>query len=422
MRTTSSGHSGRRSNSEWRPARVASRGRHCTIGESFSGNRNSLNFLRLVLALTVICSHALTLGGSGSVTAEDVLNTTPGSVAVFGFFGISGFLIARSASRNHFGRYLWQRFLRIFPGYWVCLLVTGLILGVIAWGHTGQAFPPHCGLSCYFRSPTGPFQYLYHNALLRTNQSAIAGTPRRTKTVALPYVWNVSLWTLQYEFACYLLLGIMALAGVLKRRLMLVTLAVTVWLGAAYVTFTQNGSLTFDQAKMLGLFPLFLAGSLLYLYRDKIPDSGFLALASTSVFVASLWLPFGSAEAFSFFPRLNAPILFSFALVYPMIWLGIHLPLHRVGAHNDYSYGTYVYASPVQQLLAIWGVQRWGMATYMVLGVAGTMPLAFASWWIVEKHALTLKKIAPRRPFRLRVVPVRTPTSSTPTSARDPTR
>ena len=165
------------------------------LAGSFDGHRNSLNFLRLLLALTVICSHALTLGGTGrraSIAAENVLNTTPGTVAVYGFFGISGFLIARSANRNHFGRFLWQRCLRIFPGYWVCLIMTALVFGVLAWIHPGQALPRHCGLSCYFDSRTGPFQYIYRNALLQVHQPGIARTPRR---VAVSHNWNVSVWT-----------------------------------------------------------------------------------------------------------------------------------------------------------------------------------------------------------------------------------
>jgi peptidoglycan/LPS O-acetylase OafA/YrhL len=369
--------------------------RRSTIGESFDPRRNSLNFIRLVLALTVLFSHALTLGGNGSISSEDILTTTPGSVAVFGFFGISGFLIARSAAHNNIVRYLWQRCLRIFPAYWVCLVVTGFVIGVIAWEH-GQAIPPHCGLSCYFNSPTGPFQYVYRNAWLKLNQQTIAGSPHG---VPLPNVWNISLWTLSYEFLCYAVVGVLAVVGFLKYRILTLCVATAVWGWAAYICFTKDGNLNPSLVRFVGLVPLFLAGTLLYLYWDKIPDSGWLALGSTAVFVACLWLPFGTEEAYAFFHRLNAPALFSVALAYPMIWLGIHLPFHKVGSRNDYSYGIYLYASAVQQLLAVLHVQRWGMFAYMALGLGVTVPLAVASWWIVERHALKLKKLDPRRIF-----------------------
>ena len=189
------------------------------------------------------------------------------------------------------------------------------------------------------------------------------------------------------------MVGVLAAIGLLKHRLVMVALTVGLWICAAWVTFTKYHGLNPDVSKMLAFLPLFLTGSLLYLYWDKIPDSGHVALGCTGLFVASLWLPFGNAESFDFYTRINAPTLFAFALVYPLIWLGIHLPFHMIGAQNDYSYGTYVYASPVQQLLAISGVQRWGVAIYMVVGVAGTLPFAVASWWIIEKHALKLKKV-----------------------------
>ena len=57
--------------------------------------------------------------------------TTLGTVPVFGFSGISRFLVAGSAARNNVGRYLWRRSLRIFPAFWICLFVTAFLFGTI---------------------------------------------------------------------------------------------------------------------------------------------------------------------------------------------------------------------------------------------------------------------------------------------------
>src|SRR5207302_5625108 len=136
----------------------ASRPRSTSLAQAFDPRHNSLNFLRLALAVAVVAGHSIDLGGFGT---DLILNkTTVATVAVFGFFGISGFLIASSASRNGLGRYLWQRFMRIFPGFWVCLLVTVSVFGVIGWS---QAAHPACSLACYVRVPNGPLQYLFHN-------------------------------------------------------------------------------------------------------------------------------------------------------------------------------------------------------------------------------------------------------------------
>jgi len=363
--------------------------RNRSIGDAFSAH-NSLNFLRLVLALCVIFSHAILLGGFGN---EGILHkTTLGAVAVYGFFGISGFLIAGSAVRNGFGRYLWQRFLRIFPAFWVCLLVTAFILAAIAWQFGGQAIRPHCGLSCYLSTTGGPFSYVLHNSWLRVNQASIAGTPHG---IPEKLAWNGSLWTLFYEFLCYLILGVLAIAGFLRRKALVVAFAAAVFFAETVIVITPALNMHFqifenwDAKELLTFVPIFLSGALLYLYRERVPDSGLLALACTGLFLLSLVVPVGAAVPSYTFTSTD---LFAPLLAYPLLWLGIHLPFQRVGAQNDYSYGVYIYAFPVQQLLALGGVQRWGYPAYALLGAAATFPLAIASWWLVEKHALKLKK------------------------------
>ena len=133
-----------------------------TIGKSYSGRHNSLNFLRLVLALLVVVSPTIVLGGYGS---ESIFGkTTLGTMAVYGFFGISGFLIAGSAVHNDPGNYFWRRFLRIFPGFWVCLLVTAFFFGLVGWLTGTIPAGYHSGASrAYFRAPHGPMEFCLQN-------------------------------------------------------------------------------------------------------------------------------------------------------------------------------------------------------------------------------------------------------------------
>src|SRR3712207_9395911 len=72
----------------------------------FPSRRNSLNFLRLVLATLVIVSHAWPLGGLG----EDphVGAVTLGYFAVAGFFAISGWLITESRFASELPRHAWR--------------------------------------------------------------------------------------------------------------------------------------------------------------------------------------------------------------------------------------------------------------------------------------------------------------------------
>jgi peptidoglycan/LPS O-acetylase OafA/YrhL len=373
------------------PSGTASGAGRPTIGYSFLPRHNSLNALRLVLAVAVVFSHAITIGSFGS---EVILGkTTLGTMAVYGFFGLSGYLIAGSASRNHIGRYLWQRFLRIFPGFWLCLVVTASVFGTIVWYHMNPTLSHHCGISCYINEPGGPLGYVFHNLWLQVTQPTIA------KSLPPGYfrpVWNGSLWTLYFEFLCYLVLGALALVGLLRHRGTVLAMAGTLWLAEIVITCVPTFNHSFgpahnwDVMKMLTFVPIFLGGSLLYLYRDKVPDSAWLAAGCTMVVLAGLVLPVGNAQPTFTLTSMDLTAPF---LVYPLLWLGIHLPLHWVGARNDYSYGVYIYAFPVQQLLFVWGANRWGYWPYALLSVATVVPFAMASWWIVERHALRLKSL-----------------------------
>jgi peptidoglycan/LPS O-acetylase OafA/YrhL len=371
-----------------------------TLGAAFSTRHNSLNFLRLVLAAMVIVSHAILLGGYAD---EQFQNTALSTIALYGFFGISGYLIAGSASRNGLGRYLWQRFLRILPGYWVCLVVTAFFFGLIGWTFSHPA-ASH-GTASYVGASDGPFQFVLHNSLLKVNQQMIAGTPR---AVPFPLAWNGPLWSLFYEAVCYLVLAGLAASGLLRKRRVVAGLTLALWLLEAGVSLSLNTQLhslsgtVYMVGHLLVFVPLFLSGSLLYLYRDRVPDSGVVALASTAVFILSIWWPVGGTLN-RFTGQIAGSAVMAGAVVYPLLWLGVHLPFEKVGAKNDYSYGLYIYAWPVQQLLAIWGVQRLGYVAYTLLGLLATIPFAVMSWWLVERHALALKRIeAPAALQRLR--------------------
>ncbi len=356
-----------------------------SFGSVFDPRHNSLNFLRLLLATLVIVDHADSVGYLRVFPL--IGNAALGTVAVFGFFGISGFLIAGSASRNRIDHYFWQRFLRIFPAFWVCLIVTAFVFGPMFWLHTSAALHRHGGLAAYVNTPTGPFHYLYHDALLRMNQNSISGTPVEFG------VWNASLWTLFYEFMCYIVLGGLAVIGLLKRPVLVVWLTVAVV--ATEVAFAvPQVHLNFDEGKLLSFVPIFLVGALIYLYRHRIPDSGVLALMSMGLFLVGCWVPLGG-PALVFTGVNNGPALFAPFLAYPVLWLGVHLPLQKVGSRNDYSYGMYIFAFPIQILLVTWGLNRWGDAVFTGLSIVATIPAAVASWWIIERNALKLKAHGP---------------------------
>ena len=357
--------------------------RQATIAASFRAKDNSLNFLRLALAVTVIASHAIFFWGHGTDWIGN--KTTIGSLAVYGFFGISGFLIAGSAERNGIGRYLWLRALRIFPAFWVCLIVTAFGFALVGWQRELNHYGLNGTVSQYMHLANGPVGYVTNNWFLKLRQYFIGTTD-----------WNASIWSLYYEFLCYLILGGLALFGILRRRRLVLGLWAATWVwefvATAVPRVNHHVSVGVQGNRLTVLVPVFLTGAVIHLYQDRILDTAWLALASTGVVVASLWMPIGASIPFF---TLTSTGLFAVFIVYPMIWLGIHLPLQRLGSKNDYSYGVYIYAFPVQSLLTLWGVALWGYVPFVLMGILCTVPFAVASWWLVERPALKLRKWSP---------------------------
>ena len=156
------------------------------------------------------------------------------------------------------------------------------------------------------------------------------------------------------------------------------------------------GSFTDDQTLYLGF--MFLLGATIQLYMDRVPMHGSLAILAGVVMAATM--------AGGGFYAFGLP-----AFGYLMLYTAIALPdrLRRVGRTRDYSYGVYIYAFPVQQVLALMGATRYGLLGYTLLSLLGTFALAVPSWHLVERPALARKDIqVPFSPSRQRPVPIDT--------------
>jgi peptidoglycan/LPS O-acetylase OafA/YrhL len=130
------------------------------------------------------------------------------------------------------------------------------------------------------------------------------------------------------------------------------------------------------------LVPYFLAGVLLLRFADRVPLGGAGALACLAMLVAAGVL--GQAEA-----------LFPLPMAYLLLWIGATSPrgIQRIGSRNDLSYGMYLYAFPVQQLLVVAGLARLSPGLFATASILCTAPLAAASWFAVERPAMRAKHL-----------------------------
>lgn len=338
-------------------------GRKRTFEERLETRNNALNFVRLSLACIVIVHHAVPLGGF--LVPLKLGNFSVGHMAVGGFFCISGYLITRSRlGSNSIGRFAWKRALRILPAFWVCLVVTAAVIALIGSQVTGGW------------ALSAAISYVVSNADMWNGDHTIGTT---ISALPFPLDWNGSLWTLRFEILCYAMVAIAMSVGFVRRNPRFVL--------GAFVIATAVGLLGSDAwpqpvKDLVFLVPFFLAGAVLFVYSDRVRVSWRLAaLAGVSLGVVSV-LNLGHE-------------LGGLPTAYLCMWLGVSLPqgFKRIGARNDFSYGMYLYGMPVQQLLVIFGAAGLGQLGYTLLSIVATIPLAIASWFLVEKPALRLTKM-----------------------------
>lgn len=335
---------------------------------------NNFDFLRLALAVLVLYSHCYPLG-TGSEAREPIYRLTHGqmtggAVAVDLFFVMSGFLITASAERSrNLGSYFRKRFARIYPAFLVAAAVDLLVVLPLS---GGSLWP-------------GPAWRRAGDVVLQTLRlrefdyaGAFAGTP-------YPGAMNGSLWSVQFEFWCYVGVALLLVSGLLRRRLVLLAL----FLGsvAVSVMFQLHGWIF--GGKWLGvllgspqlwarLLPLYLAGVVFYLWRDRIRMSTAGVVVAVGLLLAACRLPAGCAGVF---PLAGTYLVFYFAF-------SPRIRLHGFGRFGDFSYGAYLYAFPVEQLVmkAIGRPAAPGVLFACALPV--TLAAACASWYGVERWFL----------------------------------
>lgn len=341
-----------------------------------------------MLATFVIFYHTHPLGGFGADPLErfSLHQESFGGLAVAAFFVLSGFLITRSGvSGVSIWRFLWHRFLRIMPGYWMCLVVTAFVIAPVIWLAEGRSL-----ISFFQTSGEGPFQYVLVNAGLKTQQFSIFQLPTHTP---FPNFINGSLWTLSYEFACYLILALLVVTGMLKKIPWLVLLMALALIAFQMISFIQPDlfATTLPPFSERGLFlrnaMFFFIGASLFLYARRVPVSPWILVVCLAIFIASLRLRF-------------YPLVYGITVSYIFVWLALKLPITRWGRHGDFSYGLYVYAFPIQQTLAAFNVNQLGVLPYFAAAFAITLGFAMLSYRFVEAPALRLKslRLAARNP------------------------
>lgn len=326
------------------------------------GSKNNFDAIRLLAAIGVILSHAYPVTqGSNKNEFLYVLSggqSTLGDLCVAIFFVISGFLITQSCLRSaSLIDYFTNRVLRIAPGLFVVsLLICGVLGPIVTEAASGDYW------SDYLTA-----RYL-GNALIYPVAQKLPGVFAER---AYPFITNASIWTLSYEFTCYIFVAAICLA---RRKAWFLSLLMLVIAGAT-VFYTYISPRIFVK-----FASYFLAGGVAYAARKWIVLDLRIFIASIAALCLSIALQRG------FIP------VFCVAGVYATIYLAYagYSKDWDIARYGDFSYGAYLYAWPVQQLIAPYSASP--LANFLA-STPIILMCAVCSWKFIEKPSLSMKKI-----------------------------
>ena len=352
---------------------------------------NNIDAIRLILALLVLFSHSFPVVSNSNADEPlawltgDQINL--GGLAVDWFFVLSGYLITQSWERSRSAfRFLIKRVSRIFPGFLVASAVgLWVVVPLVTTGNPWQVFS------------LGTLQTnLPRMFLLRR----LEGLPEIFPQNPISDTLNASLWTISYEFWCYLGVMILGSLSLLKHRWLMLTLFLSSVMLGYYVAYfdlveaynTGSGwrpfELVFGQPRFRArLAPYYLAGVVFYLFREYLPPRRWWAIGSIGVLILGVFAPLGLTMAL---PIFGTYLLFYLCFTTDFRW-------HNAARYGDFSYGIYLYAFPIQQIVMMkWGPSI-GPYQLFTLAFAPTVIAGVLSWYLVERRFLRIS-LLPRQP------------------------
>jgi peptidoglycan/LPS O-acetylase OafA/YrhL len=335
-------------------------------------SNNAFDFIRFIAAFGVLYSHSFALTGLPNPT--DIAGENLGTLSVFVFFAVSGYLVQKSWDRNKNPlTFAINRALRIYPGLVVCLMFCALLLGPML-----SSLP----LTTYFSS-ADPYRFVVSNLTMFFPKTG--WLPGVFNDVPLPNGVNGSLWTIRFEVFMYitLLATVMAFKRSSRAIGAILLCYVCVWGTGKYLGLNNPGDLLWRfgyiglDGRILRIAPFFLIGALL----AREPKE----------FLRPWPALIGAIAAVLFFDYSIGIVVLWIALPYCVLTAAYHAPkqLNRFGQYGDFSYGVYLYAFPVQQALSYFGVRYWPL--HLLSSVLITIALAILSWKFIESPALKLK-------------------------------
>lgn len=329
---------------------------------------NNFDLLRLIAAFFVLVSHSFGILGKGLQQPGLWINgifIIPSDIGLFIFFTISGYLVTQSFfNSSSYTHYLWKRFLRIVPALVVvnivCIVMGGLISSLPAKEYYGDK---------------STWTYLFTNSSLIANQYNLPGVFTTLDNSSI----NSSLWTILVEVRFYIVLMIAGLLSMLNRKWLVLTFFIFFEALRVYMNVNNleiKGIYT-DVYFTYGTY--FFLGTVFYCFKDAFSFKWFYAIILLAI-------------AFLTTNTLIQHITQACFISYTILIIGKSKAVIKIRGY-DFSYGLYLYAFPVQQLLLLYFGDSINPWLHVLLSTFTSLVLAALSWFFIEQPALKQKDV-----------------------------
>ncbi|QPF85922.1 acyltransferase [Bradyrhizobium genosp. L] len=333
---------------------------------ALSRNRPAgFDYMRIALAAAIVCLHSLNVTVGFTRTLEILSSARIGVAMILAlFFALSGFLVTGSLLRcRSLISFLGLRLLRIGPALAVETTLSAIVIGPLFTELPLAQYFADPKFAHYFRNIVGDIHYQLPGVFLHNPMADVV---------------NAQLWTVPYELWCYIILAALAAATICFSRALYLAFLGCAQVGLVAYALLYPSEPSIQLAPHLLVF-CFLAGVGFHLWRDKTPFNRTTFLFALVVCAACLTMR-------------SIEVLAPVPAAYVACYLGALNPRRSwIVSSGDYSYGIFLYGFAIQQCVAAFGtpVRHWYLNILISLPIC--FCVAFASWHLVEKHALRLK-------------------------------
>ncbi len=340
------------------------------INERFN---NNYDFLRIFAATCICFTHSFNLINKDALEPMMLISGGRYDFSFIGlsiFFSISGYLITKSVyTSSSLLSYFWKRFLRIQPLLILVCILSVFVLGPIFTTLPAQEYFENAQAWTYFRNvfPATGIQFVLPGVF--ANNIHGDGV-------------NGSLWTLIVEERLYLAVSVFFLFKKQKKLFVFMMLLV-------------NILFVFKSMLFHGAIDQYLAGSHVF-YAMIFLNAG--AMYQVGIDFKSLlknksaWLALLAIAISLALPLLEFLLVITVPFCIILI-AQVSAATNKAGKWGDFTYGVYIFAFPVQQMLIARHLFVQSPYSLFMVTMAIVLPLSALSWHFLEKRCLGYKNL-----------------------------